>query len=114
MTTAIYQLLTEMESPHLLTKSDRWLEQQRRVVSTKIDDLTSQLRSLILAQRIKTKLQDKNCVIMLRDDDIDIQKIQNAIKDVILDPHDSHELIESWIEDGYDPMCFPPQQGDGK
>ena len=51
----------------LLTKSDRWLEQQRIQIATQMDGLVDELRAILLAQKIKTRLQQTNLVAVRKD-----------------------------------------------
>lgn len=51
----------------LLTRSDRWLEQQRIQISTELNSLVDELRAILLAQKIKTRLQQTNLVAVGRE-----------------------------------------------
>lgn len=51
----------------LLTRSDRWLEQQRIQVSTELNSLVDELRAILLAQKIKSRLQQTNLVAVGRE-----------------------------------------------
>ena len=101
----------------LVTRSDQWLEEQRKAVASKMNDLASELRAIMLAQRIKTLLQQRNMVAInhiLRDEDgrvtdmiIRILNLPDAISLLgsnknKIDKVNRDMHINSWNEDGYD------------
>ena len=102
----------------LLVRKDTWLEQQRRETAAELDKLANELRSILLAQRIKSTLQQTNMVAVLensRDDrgdiqdiDIKIQHLPSILSTFDRDKHDPHKRISAlaqttgWKSDGYD------------
>lgn len=101
----------------LLTRNDEWLEQQRQATAQKMDLLANELRAIMLAQRIKKLLQQKNLVPvqnLLRSECGEVQDIIIRIMNLpdalqILKPTKDHidemnrlAQIHGWNEDGYD------------
>jgi len=102
----------------LLVRQDSWLEQQRRETATKLDRLTSELRSIILAQRIKSTLQQRNMVAVLDDErdqqgeiaclSVLIKNLPDALKDFDRSRHDPNKRLSAgaqiagWKADGHD------------
>lgn len=102
----------------LLTRSDEWLEEERKSISTDLDRITKELYSVLMAQRAKRLLQDKNLVAvqsLVKDEEGEIKdiaiKVMN-IRDAIqllkkeigtpLDHLNTIAQIDGWIQDGYD------------
>lgn len=101
----------------LLTRNDAWLEEARRCTAAELDRTTNELRAILLAQRIKFALQQKNLVAvqeLLRDTTGDIKDIivrimslpdalslLSATHDVI-DQINQEAQIVGWDRDGYD------------
>jgi hypothetical protein len=46
----------------LLTKSDEWLESNRKSIAQEVDMKLQELKKILLAQKIKSLLQSKNLV----------------------------------------------------
>lgn len=101
----------------LLTRNDDWLERQRQQTAAQMDQLANELRALMLAQRIKRLLQQKNLVAiqhLLRDEDGTIKNIVIRLLSLpeamqMMKPSkDRLEEVgriiqlETWAEDGYD------------
>ncbi len=101
----------------LLTRSDEWLEVERRSVAQRMDMLAEELRSLMLAQRIKSQLQQKNIVPVQQFERSVDGKISNIsihlmkLPDALLalkqseDPIDETNRVlqlNNWLHDGYD------------
>ena len=101
----------------LLTRNDEWLERQRLEAAKQIDELANNLRALMLAQRIKGLLQQRNLVAVqhiLKNENGTIKNILVRLLPLpeamrILQPSDDalQEInrtaqIKTWKEDGYD------------
>jgi len=102
----------------LLTRSDDWLEQERRIVASELDEKARELEKLLLAQRIKRLLQQKNLVAVqqilrtangeMQDIIVRLMKLPEAIhlleqcrQDTIDDVNTAAQLL-NWNNDGYD------------
>ena len=103
------------EDADLLARKDSWLEQQRKATATELDKLANELRAILLAQRIKKRLQQQNMVAVLHDGrdengdviglDVKIKHLPDAIKELESDKHrrlSAAAHITGWAEDGYD------------
>lgn len=102
----------------LLTLSDEWLEEERKSVSSELERAAKELRAIIIAQRAKKLLQDKNMVAVqsliksnegnITDVLINIMSLPEALKLLSKADKDSindiliHAQIEGWNKDGYD------------
>lgn len=112
-------LLNEVEdNADLLTRSDEWLEAERKSISSKIEVLAEELQSILTAQRVKKKLQQKNLVAvqsLVKDAEgtvIDIiVRILNLPDAISLLKSDNNSVIDQlnmtanlagWHRDGYD------------
>ena len=100
----------------LLIRNDDWLEEERRVTATELDQKAQELRAILLAQRIKRLLQQKNQVAVqeiLRTTDgttkdiiIKIMNLPNALH-MLSSPQDTLDELNSaaqlinWDSDGY-------------
>lgn len=101
----------------LLTRSDEWLERERQATAQKMDMLANELRAIMLAQRIKRLLQQKNLVAVqhllksedgkVRDIIIRLMNLPDALQ--MLRPTEDHleefnriAQIQGWKKDGYD------------
>jgi hypothetical protein len=112
-------LLTEIgDDADLLTRSDDWLEQERRVVASQLDEKARELEKLLLAQKIKKLLQQKNLVAVqqilrtadgeMKDIIVRLMKLPDAVH--LLERHKQETLDEvnaagqfmTWDNDGYD------------
>lgn len=94
-----------------------WLEEQRRATAAEIDRLAKELNAILLAQKIKNALQQKNLVALqqiLRDNHgnasdiiIRILNLPDALallddqRDT-LDQLNAAAQLHGWREDGYD------------
>ena len=90
------------EDADLLTRSDEWLESERRSAATELDRYANELRAIHLAQRIKRALQQKNLVAvqeLVRDINGDIQDVLIKILDL---PKALHHLKTSTVHDHAD------------
>ena len=107
------------ENADLLTRSDTWLENERRATAAELDRCANELRAIQLAQRIKTALQQKNLVAvqeLVRNMDGNIQdivvrildlpkairKLDGSVPQDTLDAMNSIAQIHGWRSDGYD------------
>lgn len=102
----------------LLTLSDEWLEEERKSVSSDLERSAKELRAIIIAQRAKKLLQDKNMVAvqsLIKSNDgnvtdvlINIMSLPQALELISKADQDSlndiliHAQIEGWSKDGYD------------
>ena len=101
----------------LLTKSDEWLESNRKSIAQEVDMKLQELKKILLAQKIKSLLQSKNLVAvqqLLRDNEgnikdiiVRLMKLPDAVKlmDNTKDMSDvatAAYQFEIWHEDGYD------------
>ena len=56
----ILNLISEIgDDADLLIRNDEWLEEERRAIATELDIKAQELRIVLLAQRIKSLLQQK-------------------------------------------------------
>lgn len=104
------------EDADLLIRNDEWLEEERRVTATELDQKAQELRVILLAQRIKKLLQQKNQVAVqqiLRTTDgitkdiiIKIMNLPNALH-MLSSPQDTLDELNlaaqliNWDSDGY-------------
>ena len=100
----------------LLIRNDEWLEEERRITATELDQKAQELHAILLAQRIKKLLQQKNQVAVqqiLRTTDgktkdiiIKIMNLPNALR-LLSSPLDTLDELNSaaqlinWDSDGY-------------
>lgn len=114
----ILNLISEIgDDADLLTRSDEWLEEERRATATELDKKTQELRIVLLAQRIKSLLQQKNLVAVrqllhttdgqTKDIIIKIMNLPDALR-LLSEPQDTLDEVNStaqhltWNKDGYD------------
>lgn len=105
------------EDADLLTRSDEWLEEERRATAAELDRKAQELRAIQLAQKIKRFLQQKNLVAVqqiLHTTDGETQNIIVRIMNLpdalhtISDPYDTIDEVNAaaqlmiWNKDGYD------------
>jgi hypothetical protein len=105
------------EDADLLTRSDDWLEQERRSAAAKLDKAANELRAVLLAQKVKRALQQKNLVAVqqiLRDANGEIRDITIRLLNLpdalallsapvdTLDEANATGQISVWVGDGYD------------
>jgi hypothetical protein len=105
------------EDADLLARSDEWLEAERRSKAADLDKAAKELRAIILAQQIKTALQQKNLVAVqqiLRDADGEIRDIIIRIMNLpdaiamlapardTIDELNIAAQLHGWDKDGYD------------
>lgn len=109
-------LLKELnDDADLLTRSDQWLEEQRKSIASTIDNLLCELSSVIKAINIKRLLQDKNLVAVPELDQargqliIKVVKLKDAInilknnsKKDELNAVNSAAILAGISKDGYD------------
>jgi len=101
----------------LLTKTDAWLEINRKALAQDIDLKLKELKNILLAQKIKSLLQSKNLVAvqqLLRDNKgnlkeiiVRLMKLPDAVKLMdnskdLADIINAEHNLRSWNEDGYD------------
>lgn len=100
----------------LLTRSDTWLEQERIRRSQELEQAAAELQAVLLAQRIKQQLQQKNLVAaqqLIRNSDGDIRQILVRIMNLpdalsmlhtsdTLDQINNSAQLHGWHQDGYD------------
>jgi len=101
----------------LLTRHDDWLENQRIATAARLDHNANELRALLLAQRIKRALQQKNLVAVQElvrnssgetvDIAINIMSLPDALKKFVkpidtLDEVNAAGQVYGWDIDGYD------------
>jgi hypothetical protein len=101
----------------LLTKSDEWLESNRKSIAQEVDMKLQELKKILLAQKIKSLLQSKNLVAvqqLLRDNEgnikdiiVRLMKLPDAVKLMdntkdMSDVANAAYQFEIWNEDGYD------------
>ena len=105
------------EDADLLARSDEWLENERRSKAADLDKAAKELRVIILAQQIKTALQQKNLVAVqqilrnadgeIRDIIIRIMNLPDAIAMMLptrdtIDEINAAAQLHGWDRDGYD------------
>jgi hypothetical protein len=102
----------------LLTLSDEWLEEERKSVSSDLERCAKELKAIIIAQRAKKLLQDKNMVAvqsLVKSNDgnitdvlVNIMSLPEALELLSQADKDSlsdiliHAQIEGWNKDGHD------------
>ena len=99
----------------LLTRSDQWLEEQRKSIASTIDNLLGELSSVIKAINIKRILQDKNLVAIPELDQdcgqliIKIMKLKDAVNTLKINSKkddinaiNSAAILTGINKDGYD------------
>jgi hypothetical protein len=118
MTSRILTQITELGADaDLLTRHDDWLETQREDIQGDLERKTTELRAILLAQRIKRALQQRNLVPVqqlirsseggITDMVIHIMNLPDAIQ-VLREPIDTLDEINAagqlygWGRDGYD------------
>lgn len=106
------------EDADLLTRCDAWLEQERKIVASQLDEKARELEKLLLAQKIKKLLQQRNLVAVqqiLRTAEGDMKdviiKLMNLPDAIYLLEQQHQETIDklnttaqltTWNDDGYD------------
>lgn len=105
------------EDADLLTRHDDWLETQRNAIQTDLEQKSTELRAILLAQRIKRALQQKNLVAvqqLIRSSEgkvvdivIRIMNLPDAIQQLrkpldTLDEVNAAAQLFGWDRDGYD------------
>lgn len=114
LNTLIYEIGDDAD---LLTRTDEWLEEERRATAAELDEKANELRAIHLAQRIKKLLQNKNLVAVqqiLRTTDgitkdiiIKIMRLPDALLSLrdqsdTLDEINAAAQFMTWGKDGYD------------
>jgi hypothetical protein len=116
---SLEKLMIEIgEDSDLLTRSDEWLEEERKSIAAKFDEIARELRSIITAQKIKKHLQQRNLVAVqslsrdplgqVYNTSVDIMNLPDAVW--LLKNQDNDDLdkvnylghISGWESDGYD------------
>jgi hypothetical protein len=104
------------EDADLLTRSDAWLEQERRATAAELNRTAQELRAIQIAQRIKKALQQKNLVAArklirglygIEGVAVQVQKLSKALEEMrdpadLYDYFNTQEQLGSWKSDGYD------------
>ena len=106
------------EDADLLTRSDEWLEQERRNVASALDERVQELEKLLIAQKIKRLLQQKNLVAVqqilrsadgeMKDIIVRLMKLPDAVHLMEQSQVDTLDSINAagqfvtWDNDGYD------------
>lgn len=114
----LHNLISEIgEDADLLTRTDEWLEEERRATAAELDQKAQELRAVLLAQRIKRLLQQKNLVAvqqLLRSTNGEMKeiivRIMNlpdalyllSIRQDTLDEVNAAAQHIAWDRDGYD------------
>lgn len=99
----------------LLMRSDQWLEEERKSVANHLDQLTTELRAIQIAQKIKRQLQQSNLVpvqSLVKDQDnnivdvvIRIMPMTDAVAVLKTQSDNAVEVksqLSNWLLDGYD------------
>ena len=111
--------ITELgEDADLLTRHDDWLETQRNALQGDLEQKATELRAILLAQRIKRLLQQKNLVAVqqlirssegkLVDIVIKIMNLPDALQHLLKKPVDTFDEVNiaaqlhGWDRNGYD------------
>lgn len=111
-------LMSEIgQDADLLTRSDKWLEAERIRFSEELERISDGLRAVLLAQRIKKQLQQKNLVALqqiIRDSQDEVRHLiirllplPDALS-MLRGPEDTIDNINAtaqlvgWESDGYD------------
>lgn len=100
----------------LLTRNDEWLERERIRKAQELADNAKELQAILVAQKIKKQLQQKNLVAVqqiLRDTDGEVKNIIVRIMNLpdalsmlstsdTLDEINTAAQLVTWERDGYD------------
>ena len=95
----------------LLTKPDNWLHHQRQIAENDLTELAESLRAIILAQRIKAYLKDRNLTAeAIEVDDkvalaiMNVPDMINAIRQpsTLKNYADLLDKLQTLSDDGYD------------
>lgn len=102
----------------LLTRSDEWLEEERKATAASLDSIARELQAIQTAQRIKRLLQQRNLVAVqsiirstdgeIRDILIRIMNLPDAISILRAQNNDTIDQVNiagqiaGWTADGYD------------
>lgn len=115
--TLIHLLNDIGEDADLLTRSDEWLEQERTLVASQLDEKARELEKVLLAQKIKKLLQQKNLVAVqqilrtadgeMKDIIVRLMKLPDAISLIdkqqdTVDEVNAAAQFMTWDNDGYD------------
>lgn len=116
---SLMNLLNDIgDDADLLVRSDEWLEQERKVVASQLDEKARELEKLLLAQKIKRLLQQKNLVAVqqilrtaegeMKDIIVRLMKLPDAMHLLEERKHDTIDEVNTagqfmtWDNDGYD------------
>jgi len=116
---SILTLVQELgEDADLLVRHDDWLEAERKSKAAELDRAANELRAIMLAQKIKRALQQKNLVAVqqiLKDTDgkvvdiiIKILNLPDALSLLSTSQYDTLDQVNfaaqlsGWDNDGYD------------
>jgi hypothetical protein len=116
---SLEKLMIEIgDDTDLLTRSDEWLEEERKSIAAKFDEIARELRSVITAQKIKMHLQQRNLVAVqslsrdtsgqVYNTSVNIMNLPDAV--YLLKNQNNDDLdkvnylghISGWESDGYD------------
>lgn len=113
--TQIRELGTDVD---LLTRHDNWLETQRHALQSDLEQKATELRAVLLAQRIKRLMQQRNLVAVQQlirgsegniiDIVIRIMNLPDALQQLFdkqtdtLDAVNTAAQVHGWDQDGYD------------
>lgn len=106
------------EDADLLIRSDAWLEQERKNVASELDERARELEKVLIAQKIKRLLQQKNLVAVqqilrsangeMKEIIVRLMKLPDAMHLMeqpqvdVLDGINTSSQFMTWDKDGYD------------
>ncbi len=94
------------EDADLLARSDDWLEQERRAKAAELDQTANELRAILLAQRIKRALQQKNLVAVQQI----LKGADGEVRDIVIRIMNLPDAVTLLGATGADPLCEPVQK----
>lgn len=91
----------------LICRSDNWLEEQEKYLSTELDRLTTEYKAILAAKRVKRILQNQNMMAIERPDklsrEIEIAKVPEILNNQAQIPLQTEDrILPIMLEDGFD------------
>ena len=99
------------EDADLLARSDEWLDSQRKHITLQMSTLADELGAVLIAQKYKVKLQEKNLVAVMEieednafDTVVKVMSLPDAINQLKFSTSKLNKKAQykNWEDDGYD------------
>lgn len=99
------------EDADLLARSDEWLDSQRKHITLQMSALADELGAVLIAQKYKVKLQEKNLVAVMEieednafDTVVKVMSLPDAINQLKFSTSKLNKKAQykNWEDDGYD------------